>query len=69
LFADDAELSKFGSDENSIELSNKMKIEISKVANWLKVNKLSLNILKTKYIILQCKRTEIILLDIRTKPD
>jgi len=69
LFADDAtleaELSKFGTEENSAELSYKINIEISKVDTWLKLNKLSINKIKTKYIIFQTLRSKIINLDLK----
>ena len=73
LFADDAtleaKLASFGSEKKSPELSNKINLEILKVATWLKVNKLSLNILKTKYIVFQGKRSKVIHLDLKIEQE
>ncbi|XP_065658644.1 uncharacterized protein LOC136083166 [Hydra vulgaris] len=41
----------FLSHNNIITLFNNMKIELAKVSNWFKLNKLSLNIEKTKWIL------------------
>ena len=49
LFADDTNI--FCTDENIISLSNKISEELSKLNVWFAVNKLSLNISKTNYMI------------------
>ena len=37
-------------------LETRVKTEIQKISRWLKINKLSLNIKKTNYIIFKCKQ-------------
>ena len=49
MFADDTNL--FASHSNLDELLKIVKQEIATISNWLKINKLSLNIEKTHYII------------------
>jgi hypothetical protein len=57
MFADDttlvSDLSKFGPNSKPMELGNNINIEITKIATWLKANKLSLNITKTKFMIFE----------------
>jgi hypothetical protein len=55
MFADDttlqSDLSTFGSESKPMELSTKnINAELTKIAIWLKANKLSLNITKTKFM-------------------
>ena len=54
LFADDANL--FASHKNLDTLINILNKELDKVSNWLKVNKLSLNIKKTHFILFHNKQ-------------
>ena len=49
LFADDT--SGLITGDNLPELITKMNVEINKPANWLRANKMALNVSKTKYII------------------
>ena len=49
MFADDTNL--FLSDENISELFQRMNKELKSVSTWFKVNKLSINIDKTKWTI------------------
>ena len=49
LFADDTNLFRSGSDLNV--LCNEFSAELSKLYNWFNVNKLSLNIIKTNFMI------------------
>ena len=54
LYADDTSLSavlKAFGNRNTCEISNNINKELSLFCNWLKANKLSLNIVKTKYMI------------------
>jgi hypothetical protein len=55
VFADDttleSELSNFGSEAKPMELNNRVNTELTKISDWLKANKLSLIIAKTKFII------------------
>jgi hypothetical protein len=57
IFADDttleSELNKFGSETRPEELNLNINLEISKISDWLRANKLSLNIAKTKYVIFE----------------
>ena len=53
LFADDTTLQMSGSDPQS--LFNEANIELCKLADWFKANKLTLNVSKTKYIIFRDK--------------
>ena len=53
LFADDT--SGLITGDNLPELIAKMNIEINKMANWFRANKMALNISKTKYIIFHTK--------------
>ena len=57
LFADDSNL--FLSGKNPNELVKTMNNEIIKIIDWLKVNKLSLNIDKTHYIIFRRPRIKV----------
>jgi hypothetical protein len=57
LFADDTNL--FISGENLIETVTTLNCELCKLSNWFKVNKLSLNIKKTNYMIFQNRRKKI----------
>jgi hypothetical protein len=61
LFADDttliSDLSTFCPNSKPMELSSNINIEITKIATWLKANKLSLNITKTKFMIFECPGT------------
>ena len=56
LFADDSNMFLTGKDPN--ELIRHMNIEIKHVIDWLKVNKLSLNLKKTHFIIFQRRRAK-----------
>ena len=58
FFADDTVLSTSGS--NSTELQNKVNVELGKVNEWLRFNKLSLNYLKTSYMIVSRKNNQLI---------
>ena len=66
LYADDTTLSTplcafkipLSSSENS-NLSNKINIELAKIHDWLSINKLSLNITKTKYMIFHHRQKNI----------
>ena len=49
LFADDTNI--LYSDSNSDQLFDTLNLELNKVSQWLRVNKLSLNLDKTKYIV------------------
>ena len=49
LFADDSNL--FYSHKNAITLANTINTELDKVTQWIKANKLSLNLQKTKYML------------------
>lgn len=57
LFADDSNM--FLSGKNIDELVNSMNIEMEKVTDWLNVNKLSLNLKKTHYMIFRGRRTKL----------
>ena len=57
LFADDT--SGFLIGKNLHELVPKMNIEINKMANWFRANKMAVNISKTKYIIFHTKGKKI----------
>jgi hypothetical protein len=57
LFADDTNL--FISGENLIETVTTLNCELCKLSNWFKVNKLSLNIKKTNYMIFHNRRKKI----------
>ena len=54
LFSDDTNL--FASHKNLDTLINILNKELDKVSNWLKVNKLSLNIKKTHFILFHNKQ-------------
>ena len=54
LFADDTVL--VHSDNNLGKLQNSVNHEMTKVMDWLIANKLSLNISKTKYMLITNKR-------------
>ena len=55
LFADDTNLFKSGKDSNlmKIEIEN----ELSQISEWLKINKLSLNIKTTQFLIFTSKKS------------
>jgi hypothetical protein len=57
LFADDTNLLLH--DANLNNLINKANIEIQKISDWLKVNKLSLNIKKTHFILFHFRQKKI----------
>ena len=57
LFADDSNI--FCSHSNLNYLVNKVNIELKSVANWLNVNKLSLNIAKTNFMLFSNSAIEI----------
>jgi len=57
LFADDTNL--FISGKNLTETVTKLNQELCKLSNWFKVNKLSLNVKKTNYIIFRNKSKKI----------
>ena len=69
MFADDttleSELDNFGLDLGPDALSMNINVEVSKIAEWLKANKLSLNIPKTKYIIFERPGTMPINIDLK----
>jgi hypothetical protein len=48
------DLSTFGSESKPIELSTNINAELTKIAIWLKANKLSLNITTPKFMIFEC---------------
>jgi hypothetical protein len=58
MFADNttlqSDLSTFGYESKPTELSTNINAELTKIAIWLKANKLSLNITKTKFMIFEC---------------
>ena len=58
LFADDSNLFLSGNDPN--DLIKTMNIEIRKVVEWLRINKLSLNLKKTHFIIFRRQRAKVI---------
>ncbi len=64
LFADDACLIKSNEDEKALQVE--VNNELSKVNDWLKVNKLSLNYEKTNFMIFSNKKTKT---DIKIKID
>ena len=53
LFADDSNM--FVSGKNPAELVNIMNAEMTKIVNWLKTNKLSLNLKTNHFIIFRNK--------------
>jgi len=53
MFADDTNL--FASDSCLTNLTDKVNTELVKISTWFKVNKLSLNIKKTKFILFQSR--------------
>ena len=57
LFADDSNVFMTGKDPN--QLIRSMNNEISKVVDWLRVNKLSLNLKKTHFIFFRKQRTRV----------
>ena len=57
LFADDSNL--FLSGKNPDQLIQEMNLELVKVINWLEVNKLSLNLKKTHFIIFRKGKTKL----------
>ena len=57
LFADDPNL--FISDKDIKKLCDNANREICKVANWLAVNKLSLNVKKTRFVIFRAKNKKL----------
>jgi Reverse transcriptase (RNA-dependent DNA polymerase) len=54
LFADDTNL--FHSHKDAFELMKSINIELSKLSDWFRANKLSLNVKKTNYILFGKKR-------------
>src|ERR1043165_1332461 len=56
MFADDTNM--FMSSKSLVELVDKFNIELQKVNNWFKANKLSLNLNKTNYILFCSKNNE-----------
>lgn len=56
LFADDTLVSV--SDDNVINAVNKMNMDLDVIAKWLQLNKLKLNIPKTKFIVISNKNQE-----------
>jgi hypothetical protein len=63
LFADDTSLTStlctFGKKLSLNELSNSINIELKKVQTWLEINKLSLNVKKTKFMIFHSNKRDI----------
>ena len=59
IFADDTNI--FGSSSNAVELQNLINHELSKVKEWCDLNKLSINLKKTNYMIIKSpkKKTNI----------
>jgi hypothetical protein len=57
MFADDTNL--FLSHKNLSHLISNTNKELSKISNWLKLNKLSLNVKKTHYILFHCRQKKI----------
>ena len=55
LFADDTNLFKSGKDSN--QLQSEIENELSLISEWLKINKLSLNIKKTQFMIFTTKNS------------
>ena len=53
MFADDTNM--FITGANLMEVTNKLNVELEKVVYWLKINKLSLNVQKTHYMIFHPK--------------
>ena len=56
VFADDANL--FYSEDNLSEVCETVSTELGKVHSWFQVNKLSLNIAKTKFMIFGYKQCD-----------
>ena len=54
MFADDTNL--FIKEKNIINLVNKTNLELEKISEWFKVNKLSLNVKKTNFILFRGKK-------------
>ena len=54
LFADDINI--FVNDKCLITLESRVNTEIQKISRWRQINKLSLNITKTNYIIFKSKQ-------------
>ncbi len=54
LFADDTNI--FLSDNNLKEMTETFNVELTKIHKWLQVNKLSINIDKTNYMIFRSKK-------------
>lgn len=67
MFADDTNI--FLSDSNLTDLVNMANAELNKISIWFKLNKLSLNIKKTNFILFSAKSsvTRDIKLDINLK--
>jgi hypothetical protein len=57
LFADDTNALTKG--DNLMELMDNVNLELQKIAQWLKANKLAINISKTKYMIFRSKNRNI----------
>ena len=61
LFADDTSL--FYSHKDPNQLIRVMNCELSKISEWLKVNKLSLNVAQTNYILFRTRQKPITISD------
>ena len=59
MFADDTNL--FLSNSNLTDLITKINEELSKISMWLKLNKLSLNIKKTHYMLFHVRQKKLII--------
>jgi hypothetical protein len=57
MFADDT--CSLDSDDNLVNLINRVNVEINKIAVWFKANKMATNISKTKYIIFRSKNKKV----------
>ena len=55
LFADDTNL--FINGDDLLGIAHVLNSELENISDWLKINKLSLNVKKTHYMILTSKRT------------
>lgn len=67
LYADDTTLKMAGS--NLVQLYNDANIELEKLADWFRANKLTLNISKTKYILFRDKKHFVNFEDLNLKID
>ena len=55
LFADDTSISM--SDNRLDIINDKVKLELCKISTWFKINKLSLNVKKTKFLLYTSKKS------------